>query len=441
MPNHPPLGHRRGTVVGALFALACLWLGADAATAQSFLRRPSTPIPGATRAAAAPAAAPTARPTAALAARPAAGPAARPTAGRATAPGRPATTTASPTGSRGSAPSAIGAARSGATASAVVRADGASAGDAAPAGGVVQAGRLVATADCRHCGRRGCDACRPGAGRIALACNGRCDAGGCPAHCPVRPEHFGYYPTQWRSWPGQGVRQVSHFDPATTPVVPPRSQLPTLDEEAGVLPDEEAEDAGPADGGAAEPAAALPDAAPVPAPRGADVPPDRAPASDVGIPFPEAGVDGAMPEGSRAAPRAPDAAGDEPASEDGAAIRAAAQRDAASVLLSPRRAAPARPTGAWRPTVAPRDRAERDDTAAVPQADDAAVAPARPAEDDTTSANPLRPAERDAEREPVDRRPPTAVANGWRAARRGAPGDDAEATLRGVTANPGNPLR
>lgn len=116
----------------------------------------------------------------------------------------------------------------------VVRADGVS---GVRDGGVVQAGASVVTAECRQCGRRGCNECRADGGRLGLHCNGRCDAGGCPAHCPVRPDQFGYYQTRWRNWPGQGVRQVSHFDPATTPVVPPRSQIPTLEEESGVGPE------------------------------------------------------------------------------------------------------------------------------------------------------------------------------------------------------------
>lgn len=100
-----------------------------------------------------------------------------------------------------------------------------------PEGGVVLAGGAMAIADCRQCGRQDCGKCRPAGGRLGLHCNGQCEQGGCPAHCPVRPDQFGYYATRWRSWPGQGVKQVGHFDPATTPVVPPRSEVPGMEEE------------------------------------------------------------------------------------------------------------------------------------------------------------------------------------------------------------------
>ena len=98
-------------------------------------------------------------------------------------------------------------------------------------GGVVLAGGVMASADCRQCGRQDCGKCRPVADRLGLHCNGLCEQGGCPAHCPVRPDQFGYYATRWRSWPGQGVKQVGHFDPATTPAVPPRSEVPGMEDE------------------------------------------------------------------------------------------------------------------------------------------------------------------------------------------------------------------
>ena len=108
-------------------------------------------------------------------------------------------------------------------------------------GGVVLAGHAVA-ADCRQCGQRGCGKCRPAGGRLDLPCNGLCEQGGCPAHCPVRPDQFGYYATRWRSWPGQSVKQVGNFDPATTPVVPPRSEVPEMAEELA-LPNQQEEGA------------------------------------------------------------------------------------------------------------------------------------------------------------------------------------------------------
>lgn|GEM_PF-1062348 len=116
-------------------------------------------------------------------------------------------------------------------------------------GGVVLAGGAMANADCRQCGRQDCGKCRPAGDRLGLHCNGLCEQGGCPAHCPVRPDQFGYYATRWRSWPGQGVKQVGHFDPATTPAVPPRSEVPGMAEELALpgqsdeaAPDEEEEE-------------------------------------------------------------------------------------------------------------------------------------------------------------------------------------------------------
>jgi len=61
--------------------------------------------------------------------------------------------------------------------------------------------------------------------------NGGCGKPGCPAQCPVRPDRFGFYGTQWRSWPGQGVVQAS-FTEAATPVRPPKSEVPDADEES-----------------------------------------------------------------------------------------------------------------------------------------------------------------------------------------------------------------
>ena len=63
---------------------------------------------------------------------------------------------------------------------------------------------------------------------------GECDVPGCPAHCPVRPASFGFYGTQWRTWPGQQqVIQAAHTEPAA-PVMPPKSEVPTADEESPV---------------------------------------------------------------------------------------------------------------------------------------------------------------------------------------------------------------
>lgn len=110
-----------------------------------------------------------------------------------------------------------------------------------PAGGQV----------CRHCGGV---ACRIHHGHLA-----DCRDGHCAPHCPVRPGQHGFYGTQWRRWPGQGVVPVSAED-AATPVRPPPSQVPEADEESPRSLDAEALEPGsssaPADSG--RPAAALP---------------------------------------------------------------------------------------------------------------------------------------------------------------------------------------
>lgn len=142
---------------------------------------------------------------------------------------------------------------------------------------------------CRHCGT---GACRVHGGHLA-----GCRDGMCAPHCPVRPSQYGYYHTQWRRWPGQGVVPTS-AEEAATPVAPPASQVPTIDEESPPAPTREPAEGGmpagdeprtapelgdqPAQGGAlptdpipeqparAEPAAELPSAEPPvpPAPPG-----------------------------------------------------------------------------------------------------------------------------------------------------------------------------
>jgi len=106
-----------------------------------------------------------------------------------------------------------------------------------PAGGMV----------CHQCGPSGC--------RHGKHCHHRdCRDGVCAPSCPVRPGTFGYYGTQWRRWPGQGVVPVSNVE-AATPVKPPKSEVPGIDEESfGPQADDLPEPATP-DGTAAEPAA------------------------------------------------------------------------------------------------------------------------------------------------------------------------------------------
>lgn len=102
-----------------------------------------------------------------------------------------------------------------------------------PAGGMA-AGQTR----CNHCQRSACPQCRlPEPHHHAHA---QCQHGLCPAHCPVRPEVFGFYGTQWRRWPGSGVVQASNNE-AATPARPPRAEVPGADEES-LQPDAAAED-------------------------------------------------------------------------------------------------------------------------------------------------------------------------------------------------------
>lgn len=141
---------------------------------------------------------------------------------------------------------------------------------------------------CQHC--RG-GHCRLHGGHLA-----GCRDGMCEPHCPVRPCEYGFYRTSWRRWPGEGVVRTGAQD-ATTPVSPPASQVPTVDEEsprsAPTESDEsaaEAPDAGPdAPGGAdADRSAPADPGSDEPA---ADGPAAAEPAADtgaIGDPFPEA---------------------------------------------------------------------------------------------------------------------------------------------------------
>jgi hypothetical protein len=81
-------------------------------------------------------------------------------------------------------------------------------------------------AACRECGPGGCQHRQPAHGH-----HRNCRDGACVPYCPVRPGTFGFYGTQWRRWPGQGVVPVSNEE-AATPVVPPKSEVPDADEES-----------------------------------------------------------------------------------------------------------------------------------------------------------------------------------------------------------------
>lgn len=125
-----------------------------------------------------------------------------------------------------------------------------------------------------HCGHAGCR-------------HGSCGVPGCPAHCPVRPASFGFYGTQWRTWPGQQVAQAAHVEPAA-PVMPPKSEVPSADEESPVpgfdMPAPEP------DGTQTEPADELPTEPALPEPAPTAVPPaeQRAPGEPAPLPTPEA---------------------------------------------------------------------------------------------------------------------------------------------------------
>ncbi|MEI6239768.1 MAG: hypothetical protein WCR51_05225 [Planctomycetia bacterium] len=121
---------------------------------------------------------------------------------------------------------------------------------------------------CSHgrCGHAGCR-------------QGKCDVPGCPAHCPVRPASFGFYDTQWRTWPGQEVVQATHAEPAA-PVMPPRSEVPRVEEESPVpgfeppAPEPEGSQAEPSESETPEPS--TPEAV-VPAPLPQRAAPDTLP--------------------------------------------------------------------------------------------------------------------------------------------------------------------
>lgn len=83
-------------------------------------------------------------------------------------------------------------------------------------------------------GARPCTNCGPACGGHGGGIHGHqagCREGYCVPYCPVRPDRYGYYGTQWRKWPGQHIAQVSN-DQAVAPVKPPRSEVPGPDEES-----------------------------------------------------------------------------------------------------------------------------------------------------------------------------------------------------------------
>ena len=105
---------------------------------------------------------------------------------------------------------------------------------------------------------------------------GGCGPGGtCQGTCVVRPGRFGYYATQWRAWPGDGgVQQASLQE--MTPVSPPASAIPSVDEEAlmpsSLMPDDDDTSFG-SDNFGFEEVVPPPQAPPLPPPGAAEIPP------------------------------------------------------------------------------------------------------------------------------------------------------------------------
>lgn len=118
-------------------------------------------------------------------------------------------------------------------------------GDNATGSGVVPAGGA------RHRATKG-DSCAPAdcpqcqARKHSRHHSGGPEIPGCPAHCPVRPDRFGYYQTNWRRWPGNVVKPAS-FEENAVPVSPPKSVVPGIDEEGGAADEAMEEEGGDAD--------------------------------------------------------------------------------------------------------------------------------------------------------------------------------------------------
>jgi hypothetical protein len=81
---------------------------------------------------------------------------------------------------------------------------------------------------CTSCGPGGC---RPLHGGQHHGHHAGCRDGVCVPYCPVRPQEFGFYGTQWRRWPGQAIVPVS-AERDVAPVSPPRSAVPGAGEES-----------------------------------------------------------------------------------------------------------------------------------------------------------------------------------------------------------------
>lgn len=58
----------------------------------------------------------------------------------------------------------------------------------------------------------------------------------CAACCPVRPDQFGFYATQWRPWPGFVPLVAPPAADRLTPATPPRAVVPSIDREGDHAP-------------------------------------------------------------------------------------------------------------------------------------------------------------------------------------------------------------
>lgn len=168
--------------------------------------------------------------------------------------------------------------------------------------------RTVVDAAVRPAGGMACHECGPTGCRHGKLCHHRdCKDGVCVPYCPVRPGTFGYYGTQWRRWPGQGVVPVSNVE-AATPVKPPKSEVPGVDEESfGPKADDLPEPAAPegaADESPARPMAPEPDSPAAPEPT---VPESGTPAAEPRAMPLESAEPPSKPAAEEAAPAKPKA--------------------------------------------------------------------------------------------------------------------------------------
>lgn len=142
----------------------------------------------------------------------------------------------------------------------------------------------------RPAGGTACPSCGPGGCRQAHGKHhghhAGCRDGVCAPYCPVRPQQFGFYGTQWRRWPGGAVVQVSATRDAG-PISPPRSAVPGPNEES-LNPQADQEPAANPDGDAGNaPAPAATPREPLPEPPVRPQPPSEPTASPDLEPAPE----------------------------------------------------------------------------------------------------------------------------------------------------------